>query len=275
MKRDRRYPPELPKHLFIWFILAFAFYPLALMVIVSFKDVGQFDLSPFALSFPLHVENWHKGWDLIGKYIFNTVFVAVMSVAGTLFFSLQAAYFFARYRMPGATLLWYFFLFLMLMPGVTNLLPLFTLLKNMNLLNTLWALVIVGVAGGQVLQLYILRNFIEDIPGDLFDAAEVDGASHFQQIRTIVVPLSGSIISTLSILQFIGVWNDFILPLIVIRDDSRQLLAVGLSKLDGEYVKLYGEMFAGFGIASIPLVLLFIFTMRLFVRGLSAGALKG
>ena len=100
-------------------------------------------------------------------------------------------------------------------------------------------------------------------------------ADRIEQVRNIVVPMSGPIISTLAILQFLGVWNDFILPLIVIRDDSRQMLAVGLSKLDGEYVKLYGEMFAGFGIASIPLILLFIFTMGLFVRGLSAGAIKG
>lgn len=266
---------EIRKHAFIWLILAFAFYPLILMLFISFKDVTQFNLHPFLPTLPLHLENWATGWSTISKYIFNTVFVAVTAVTLSLFFSLQAAYFFARYRMPGAGFLWYYFLILMLMPSITNLIPLFTLLKNMGLLNTLWALIVVSIAGGQVIQIYVLRNFIEDLPVDLFDAAEVDGASHFQQIRNIVLPMSGSIISTLAILQFIAVWNDFILPLVVIRDDARQVLAVGLMKLDGEYVKLYGEMFAAFSIASIPLILLFVFTMRLFVKGLSAGALKG
>lgn len=266
---------EISKHGFIWLVLGFSFYPLLLMLIISFKNVEQFNLSPFTMTFPLHFENWLKGWGTIHMYIFNTVFVAVTTVAVSLVFSIHAAYFFARYRMPGSTFLWYYFLVLLLMPAITNLIPLFTLLKSLGLLNTLIAIIIVSVAGGQVLQIYIFRNFIEDIPRDLFDAAEVDGASHFQQIRQIVIPLSGSIMSTLAILQFIAVWNDFILPLVVIRDDARQMLAVGLMKLDGEYVKLYGEMFAAFTIASIPLVLLFIFTMRLFVKGLSAGALKG
>lgn len=266
---------EIGKHAFIWLILLFSFYPLFLMLTISFKDVQQFNLHPFTPTFPLHIGNWTKGWSTIHQYIFNTVFVAIVTVIVSLFFSLHAAFFFARYTMPGARFLWYYFLVLLLMPAITNLIPLFTLLKGMGLLNTLTALVIVGVAGGQVLQIYVLRNFIEDVPKDLFDAAEVDGASYFQQIRQIVIPLSGSILSTLAILQFISVWNDFILPLVVIRDDARQMLAVGLMKLDGEYVKLYGEMFAAFTIASVPLVLLFIFTMRLFVKGLSSGALKG
>jgi len=90
-----------------------------------------------------------------------------------------------------------------------------------------------------------------------------------------VLPMSGSVISTLAILQFISVWNDFLLPFIIIRDDALLTLAAGLIKLDGEYVKQWGEMMAGYSIASLPLVLIFLFTMRLFVRGIAAGAVKG
>ncbi len=222
-----------------------------------------------------HWENWSKAWKIVNGYIFNTIFVAVTTVILSLICSVSAAFFFARYRLPGASPLWYFFLLLMLMPGVANLIPLFVLLRDMRLLNTLWALIAVGVAGGQVIQIYILRNFIEEIPQDLFDAAEVDGATPLQQVTTVVLPMSGSILSTLAILQFLGVWNDFILPFVIIRDDSLLTLAAGLVKLDGEYVKQWGEMMAGYSIASLPLVLLFLFTMRLFVRGISAGAIKG
>jgi multiple sugar transport system permease protein len=222
-----------------------------------------------------HWENWTVAWDTVGTYIFNTIVVAVTAVVLALFCSIAAGFFFARYRMPGTTFLWYFFLVLMLMPGVANLVPLFILLRDMNLINSLLALVILGISGAQVVQIFILRNFIEEIPQDMFDAADVDGASPFRQVLYIVLPMSGSVISTLAILQFISVWNDFLLPFIVIRDDSLLTLAAGLIKLDGEYVKQWGEMMAGYSIASLPLVLIFLFTMRLFVRGIAAGAVKG
>ena len=163
----------------------------------------------------------------------------------------------------------------MLMPGVANIVPLFSLLKEMSLLNTLWALIIVGVAGGQVFNIFVLRNFIEDLPKDLFEAAEMDGASHLDQIRNVVIPMSGSIIGTLSILAFLGKWNDFLLSLIILRDKELFTLGVGLIYLDGEYVKQWGQMMAAYFIASIPLIIIFLFCMRLFVRGLSAGAVKG
>jgi multiple sugar transport system permease protein len=222
-----------------------------------------------------HWENWTVAWDTVGTYIFNTIVVAVTAVVLALCCSTAAGFFFARYRMPGTTFLWYFFLVLMLMPGVANLVPLFILLRDMNLINSLLALIILGISGAQVVQIFILRNFIEEIPQDMFDAADVDGASPFRQVLYIVLPMSGSVISTLAILQFISVWNDFLLPFIIIRDDALLTLAAGLIKLDGEYVKQWGEMMAGYSIASLPLVLIFLFTMRLFVRGIAAGAVKG
>ena len=266
---------EAPKHAFIWFILLMAFFPIYLMLTISFKSNSQFMANPWLPLPPFHFENWAVGWGIVKHYIFNTIFVAVTAVAFTFCFTLPAAFFFARYKMPLSNVFWYFFLILMLMPGIANLVPLFMLLKNLHLLNSLFALIIVGITGTQVIQIYVLRNFIEDIPNDLFEAAEIDGAGPIKQIINVVLPLSGSIVSTLAILQFIGLWNDFILPMVVIRDDSLLTLATGLVKLDGEYVKMWGNMMAGYSIASIPLVLIFIFTMRLFVKGLSAGAVKG
>ena len=266
---------EVWKHLFILFILSMAFLPLYIMIVISGKDGAQFVADPFRLTLPFHWDNFARAWGMMRAYVFNTVFICVTSVVLTFVLSLNAAFFFARYRMPGHKFLWYFFLILMLMPGVANLVPLFMLLKNLSLLNTFYALMVVYVTGGQVVQIFILKNFIEDIPQDLFDAAEVDGANPFKQVYHIVLPMSGSVLSTLGILQFIGLWNDYILPLIVMRDDSMLTLAVGLVRMDGEYVKDWGALMSGFTIASIPMVLIFLFTMRLFVKGLAAGAVKG
>ena len=266
---------EIGKHLFILFILSLAFLPLYVMLVISGKDGAQFVANPFSLTLPFHWSNYQEAWGMVSGYVFNTIFVCVTSVLLTFVLSLNAAYFFARYRMPGHQFLWYFFLILMLMPGVANLVPLFMLLRDLSLLNTFYALMVVYVTGGQVVQIFILRNFIEDIPQDLFDAAEVDGASPIKQVYHIVLPMSGSVLSTLGILQFIQLWNDYILPLIVMRDDNMLTLAVGLVRMDGEYVKEWGSLMAGFTIASIPMVLIFLFTMRLFVKGLAAGAVKG
>lgn len=270
-------PKGLPQHFVIWVLLGLEFFPLYVMLQVSLKDNRGFLLNPWLPAAPWEWrwENWAFGFELVLPYLANTLFVAVLGTVGALACALLAAYFFARYQMPGANVLWAVFLVLMLMPGVANLVPLFSLLKELSLLNTLWALVIVGMAGAQVFNLFVLRNFIEDLPKDLFEAAEMDGASHWRQLWHIVLPMASPIIGTLAILAFLAKWNDFLLPLIILRDPELFTLGVGLIYLDGEYVKHWGQIMAAYGVASVPLVVLFIFCMRLFVRGLSAGAIKG
>jgi multiple sugar transport system permease protein len=272
--RSRR---DWPAHLVIAGFVLIELFPLYMMLQVSFKDNTGFIQNPWLPSNPAtwHWENWLFGLKLVGPYITNTVFVAVLGTSCSIGLAVLGAYFFARYRMPFSGVLWSGFIALMLLPSVANIVPLFMLLKEMSLLNTLWALVIVAVAGGQVFNIFVLRNFIEDIPKDLFESAEMDGASHLQQIVTIVIPLSAPIIGTLSILSFLGIWNDFLLPLIVLRDRELFTLGVGLIYLDGEYVKQWGQIMAAYFLAAIPLIVIFLFCMRLFIRGLSQGAIKG
>jgi multiple sugar transport system permease protein len=268
---------DLGKHLVILAVLCIELLPFYMMIQISLKDNQMFLQQPWLPS-PMadwHWQNFQYALRLILPYVANTVVVAVCATFGSLVVSISAAYFFARYKLPGSGFLWSAFLLLMLMPGVANIVPLFTVLKNFNLLNSLWALIVLGVSGSLVFFIYILRNFIEELPKDLFEAAEIDGASHFQQIWNIVIPLSGSIIGTLAILSFLGTWNDYFMPLIVLRDPELFTIGVGLIYLDGEYVKEWGRIMAAFLIASIPLIIIFLFTMKLFIRGLSAGAVKG
>jgi multiple sugar transport system permease protein len=268
---------DWPKHAIIWAFILVELLPLYMMLQISFKDNRSFIQNPWLPLWPgdWQWENWLFAVKLIGPYIANTVFVAVSGTVGAIFLAILGAYFFARYKMPGSGVLWSGFLLLMLLPGVANIVPLFSLLKEMSLLNTLWALIIVGIAGAQVFNIFVLRNFIEDLPKDLFEAAEMDGASHFQQIRNIVIPMAAPIIGTLAILAFLAKWNDFLLPLIILRDKELFTLGVGLIYLDGEYVKQWGQIMAAYTLAALPLIVIFLFTMRLFVRGLSAGAIKG
>jgi ABC-type glycerol-3-phosphate transport system permease component len=263
------------KHLTIWGVLGMAFLPLYLMLVVSLKDNTQFYEAPAVLTQPLHWSNWSYAWKLITPTLANSVFIATSSTALTLFFALGAAYFFARAKLPLSGFFWNALLVLMMMPAIANLVPLFRLLGDLNLLNTLTALVVVGTAGGQVFAVFVLRNFVADIPQDLFEAAEMDGANHFRQMWVVVRPLSGPILGTVGVMHFLSAWNEFVLPLIIMRDQERLPVMVQLLRLAGEYIKLWGPLMAGYALASLPIIVLFIFAMKLFIRGMTEGAVKG
>jgi ABC-type glycerol-3-phosphate transport system permease component len=265
------------KHVVICLILGLELLPFYMMVQISLKDNEIFYKNLWLPSSPdtWIWQNYLDAFKLVLPYVANSVVVSVTATVGCLSCALMGAYFFARQKMPFSNLLWGAFLLLMLMPGVANLVTLYMLIQSMNLLNTLWALILLGISGGQVFCIFILRNFIEEIPRDLFEAAEIDGASHFAQLRHVVIPMSGPIIGTLAILQFLGSWNDFLMPLILLRDPNLFTIGVGLIYLDGEYVKQWGKIMAAFFVASLPIIILFLFTMKLFVRGLSSGAVKG
>jgi len=263
------------RHAFVWFILAFAFLPLYLMIIVSFKNNIQFYQAPSVISKPLHPENWVTAWNMITPTLANSVFIAVTSTLFMLTIALAAAYFFSRQKMPLSGFMWNAILVLMMLPMTANLVPLFRLLRDLNLLNTLSALILVGAAQGQIFAIFMLRQFMQDIPRDLYEASEIDGANHFRQLWTVVLPLSVPILGTAGVMHFMFAWNEFVLPLIVMRDHARLPVMVQLIRMAGEYIKLWGPLMAGYAMASLPIIVLFILSMKLFVRGMTEGAVKG
>jgi ABC-type glycerol-3-phosphate transport system permease component len=279
MTPDRvRFLKEMAKHLLLQGILFFSFVPFILMLIISFKDNDQFVANPWlpdAIS-TWHWENWAKGWDTVSPYIANSMVTSIAGVLLCLILAIPTSYVIARYRFPGREFVFYIFVLTMFLPGgAAALVTTFKLISGLGLVNNLWALIILSGAAGQIGCIFILRGFIEDIPKELFESAEMDGAGHFRQMTMIMIPLSGPILGTLSIMNFLGAWNNLILPMVLLRDDAKLTIPVGLMRLDGEYVKMWGELMAGYCIAAIPLVILFLFSTRLFVRGLTAGAVKG
>ncbi|MBE2178938.1 MAG: ABC transporter permease subunit [Chthoniobacterales bacterium] len=263
------------KHAGILGVLLIAFLPVILMLIVSLKTNQQFYEAPGRLTPPFQWNNWSDAWSLIAPSVANSLTVCTLSTALTLALALGGSYFFARLRVPLSGFLWNALLVLLMMPTVANLVPLFRLLGDLNLLNTLSALILVGASAGQVFAIFVLRNFVAEIPFDLFEAAEIDGANHFQQMATIVLPLCGPILGTVGVMHFITEWNEFVLPLIVIRDADLLPVMVQLQRLAGEYIKFFGPLMAGYALASLPIIVLFLFSMRLFTRGLTEGGTKG
>ncbi len=269
---------EIIKHVILWGVLASAFVPFFLMVVISFKSNEQFVLNPWFFDPPSQwqTENWVKGWETVRPYIANSILVSVGATILALAVAIPTSYVVARYRFRGREFVYYAFMATMFLPGgAAALVTTFNLVNQMGLVNNLFALVLLGGFGGQIGIIFILRQFIEEIPKELFESADMDGAGHLYQMGFIMVPLAAPIIGTLAITNFLGTWNDLILPLVLMRDDQLLTIPVGLMRLDGEYVKFWGQMMAAFTIASIPLIVLFLFTTRFFVRGLTAGAVKG
>jgi ABC-type glycerol-3-phosphate transport system permease component len=277
-KKVRKGMKEGIKHGLIWFVLFFAFFPFYIMVVISFKDNDQFVRNPWffdAIS-AWHWENWSRAWMTVRIYLANSLVSSIGATAACLVFATLTSYVLARYKLPGTGVVYYGLVALIFLPGsAASLVTLFTLLKSFGMINKLYPLIILGATGGQAFCVFILKQFFEEIPKELFESAQIDGATPIQEIVHIVLPMSGAILGTLAILQFIGNWNNLMLPLIIMRDDALLTIPVGLMRLEGEYVKQWGQLMAGYTISSIPLVILFVFTMRLFVRGLTAGAIKG
>lgn len=256
------------------------FYPFFMMVSFSLKTNTQFFQERWVVSAPFHWDNYRSAWNIIARYITNSVVISgVNAVAASILASL-AAYTFARFRFPGSSLFYYLILVVIMIPNVLYLVPMFVMMTELKLYNTYWAIWGPFVASGQVIMIMILRSFYEQLPEDLFESARLDGASELQMLWRIAIPLSLPMVLTVGLLNVHRVWNEFIWPLMVIRDKADLPVSVGIFYFSstagvGASLLRYGEMFAGYTIASLPLCLLFAFTSKYFIKGLTAGAIKG
>lgn len=252
-------------------LAAVALAPYLFMVVTSVKTNQQFADSFWQISFPLHFENYAVAWNQVAPYLFNTAIVAVISIVLILVIASISGFVLARYRFSGKKFIYGAVLVLMMVPGLANLIPLFILMKDLGLLNTYIVLVVPYTAGGVVLGTILIRNFVEGIPQAIFDAARIDGASGARMYRSIMLPLSLPVLGTIALLTVSEVWNDFFWPLLVISDNNLRTVSVGLQFFQGQNMTDYGPLMAGYLIASLPLVVLFVFLSKYFLAGVQGG----
>ena len=148
------------------------------------------------------------------------------------------------------------------------------IVKGLGLLNTRWVLILPWTAIHQVLGIFLMRTYLEGLPGDLFESARIDGCGDFRTYWHIVLPLSKPILATLAVMKLVDIWNDLIWPSVTITDYTKQVLSVGIWALTTEFSGQYGPMFAGYVFGSLPLILVFMFGSKYYVEGLLSGALK-
>jgi ABC-type glycerol-3-phosphate transport system permease component len=264
------------RHVFLLIILGLTYYPLLFTLMTSFKSNLEFVHHMFTPVWPLHPGNYLAAWQGVGHYVINTVVVAGASVAGTLVCGSLAAYAFARLRFPLMNYLFMAFVALLMIPSILTLIPLFLEIKSFHLLNSWWALILPYIAGGQALTVFVLRAFFRSLPEELFEAARIDGASEWQAFRHIALPLSGAIVGAMAIISALGVWGDYLWPTIVLQNANLYTISAGITNYVASFgtIEQVGPTFAAYVIASLPMVLLIVFTMRYYIAGMTSGALK-
>jgi ABC-type glycerol-3-phosphate transport system permease component len=220
-------------------------------------------------------KGYRYSWKYLRGYMLNTFLVCIITVLGVVFIASMSAYIFARYRFPGHKVLFLIILSIMMIPGVLTLVPGFLLVKQLGLLNSYWVLILPYIAGGQILAIFLFKTFFDGLPEDLFESARIDGAGHFRLYWHIVLPLSRPIIAVVAILNILGAWNNFLWPFITNTDDTYHVVASGLFLLSQSPAAMNpSTMYAAYFISSIPLLVLFLFATRPFMRGITAGAFK-
>jgi ABC-type glycerol-3-phosphate transport system permease component len=270
----RRTAGEVWRHLVLGALLVFTFYPFLFLIMTSLKSFAQFNHNFWLPAWPLEWGNYQAAFNAMYRYVLNSAFVTITTLVGLLAISSVTAYVFARFQFPGKGVLYYLIISLLMIPGVLTLIPAFMLMVKLRLAGNYGALILPYIAGGQVFAIFIMRGFFASLPEELFEAARIDGASEWHNFRHIALPLSKPILGTVAIMNVIGTWNDYIWPLVNLYNDRLYTLPMGLIAFQHAYYTNWGPLFAGYLLSSLPLLVLFIFTMRYFMRGITSGALK-
>lgn len=260
--------------LIVWACLSLL--PVYWMLSTSVKaSTSMLAVPPQWIPNPLSLEHYEAIFKLsaLPRWIFNTAFVSAAVTLGNILVNAMAAYAFAKLRFPGDRQLFWLFLSLIMVPYVVVWVPLFILVSNLKLLNTYWILIIPGF--GSVWNMFLLKQYMQTLPSSLIDCARIDACSELGIFWKIIMPLAKPGIAVVAIFTFVFQWNSFFWWLLFTNTKEMRNLSVGLAQYRYEHTIDYGPLMAGASISAIPVILIFLFFQRYFLRGLTIGALKG
>lgn len=207
------------------------------------------------------------------RWALNSLIISLSVTAFHLVFDTMAGYAFAKKRFPGREFFFWLILSTLMIPPHVTLVPLYIVTRKLELLNTLWAVILPGTA--DVFGIFLMRQYIQTLPSELEEAARMDGCSEPGVFWRVIVPLSKPALAALAIFSFVRYWNDFLWPLIVLQKSPRFTLPVGVASLQGEFRTDFGLIFAGAALAALPMIIFFLIFQRYFIEGVRMGAVKG
>lgn len=258
--------------------LAATILPFVWMVLGAFKSNAELMARPITWWPKAPTLDNFKAWlfqfDILRPFL-NSVFVALVTVLATLLFSSMVGWALAKMNFPGKKVITVVVLATLFVPGIVLLIPQFVLVANLGMVNTYWGLILPGMVGA--FGVFLMRQFMLEIPDTLLDAARIDGAGDFRIFFQIVLPLCKAPLATLAIFTFMGSWNGFVWPLIIAQDDSMYTLPVSLalfSAQSGGHGTDFGLQMAGSFLIVIPVLVLFIAMQRHFIQGIAMTGIK-
>ena len=261
----------------IWLTIAgiFSFFPFYAMIVLSLKPGKVVELPGSLLPWTdISFDAYTKvlsGQNILG-WLGNTLIYALVSVVAVLFLSALAGYAFAKKRFAGKEVMFWSFLAMVMVPFHVTLIPTFLLMATLGGVDTYWGLILPTLANAQAV--FLMRQFIQGLPDDLFEAARIDGAGEFRIFLRIVLPLCKPILATLGIFVFLWHWNDFLWPLIIGKSNAMFTLTVGISSLQQQSVPL-STMLAGSVVALAPIFLAYLIAQRYVQEGVTGTGIKG
>ncbi|MDO5425299.1 MAG: carbohydrate ABC transporter permease [Eubacteriales bacterium] len=263
-------------NLFFVFLALIILLPMAWMIINSLKTNQEMFKNSLALPAVPQFNNWVKAWNSgLYKYFGNSLIVSGASLLGILVLSSLLAYGLTRFQAKGSNVIFLIVLGGMALSEQVALVPLYKILKAMHIYNTYWALILPYVAFRIPFTVFLMRSYFIAIPRELEEAAVVDGYNSFQIFLKIIVPISKPIFASCAIVCLNHVWNEFLFANVFLESKALMTIPIGLMTFKGDLRADYTTMLAGIIIASLPMIILFLCMSRQFVRGLTAGAVKG
>ena len=264
-------------HLFFVVLSLLVLFPFYWMVIASTRTTADLlSYPPYLMPGTQLVANFQQLFATLPVLhaFFNSLFIASVSTALVVFFDSLAGFGFAKYEFPGRELLFFLLLATLMLPGAISLIPWYTMMSAFGWVNDYRALIVPGIA--TAFGIFWMRQYIAgSVPDEMLQAARVDGCGHFELYWRFVVPLSRPGLGTLALLTFISSWNDFVQPLIILRDPNKFTLPIMLALLQNQYGTNLVLVMCAATLATIPILILFMFMSRQFISGLTAGAFKG
>ena len=263
--------------LILWSLMVI--FPMVWVVASSLKTDKEIFMSPWQLPSQLMFDNFVRAWGKanIGLYFANSLLVILPSIFFTLLFSAMAGYVLARFTFPGNRFIFYAFLGGMLFPVMLALVPLFFLLQSLSIVDTRFGLVLVYIAYSLPFTVFFMTGFFKTLPTEVLEAATMDGANNLQLFFLIVIPLAQNGLVSMGIFNFLGMWNQYILPLVLLTSSGKYVLSQGLAFLAHQqrYQSDWSGLFAAIVIVMLPTLIVYAIFQNQIQRGLTVGALKG
>jgi ABC-type glycerol-3-phosphate transport system permease component len=268
---------QLALHATLILVAVAMFFPFLWMIATALRPQGhEADLSLVPQPY-LAFENFARAWNFRGSFFFqwtvNSILTSTIATALAVLLNSLSGFAFAKYQFKGRDLLFYAVLATLMIPFQVTMIPVYITLARLGLVNTYWGVILPGTASA--FGIFLIRQFMQTIPDELLDAARIDGSSELGIFARIIVPLSMPAMAVLAIFTFLGRWNDYLLPLLIMNRRQMYTLQLGIVNFMGEYRAEWNLLMAVSLLSILPTVAVFLFFQRYFVRGIAMTGMKG